>query len=396
MIKPRRCLVPCKLFLLLVLSSAQDAPRTQDNKHENEKKASSPGALPTLPTHPGPLPLPIDPNVEKQGLLGPAGGWYENGLGNNFHSDYPYPRDPYLTDSQYWPDYGWDHRHDFPYVWVGKQEAKEKEESSVGVEAGIDKEDPNGSTVSKGREEGKAREAVAVVEGQQSQNKKMDDAEQGADGKQLEEKSMVVEAAMARVVLAEVEVEKEVGEPVAMDEDEPNDVDREVDEKSVVTATDPIPNGSTDQAQVDTEEVGEGEEGMAVSTVVADKDKQASGEGAAAFLAAVPIEEVNVEGAGESAVAIDRQYYDGGYGDSYYGDGYFNAYWRKGRKGGGISFGGSSYGGSGYAPYYGYGVGPGYGQGYGGSGYGSYGGPGYGNYGKGCCRRRLRGSLRRS
>jgi hypothetical protein len=391
MIKPRRYLVPFKLLLLLVLSSAQDAPRTQD-KRENEAKSPSLGAQPTPPTHSTPLSLPTDPNADKQGFLGPAGGWYENGLGSNFHSDYPYPRDPYQADSQFWPDYGWDQRHDFPYVWVGKKEAKEKEESSGGVEAGIDNEDP--STVSKHREEGKAKEAMTVAGEQQIQNKNMDDAEQDADDKQLEEKSLVTEAAAERVALAAVEIEKEVGEPVAMDGKEPNGTEK-VNKKSMVTATDPIPNGNNDQAQVDTEQVGRGEEGVAVPTVVADKDKQASVEGGSVVVVAIPVEEVKTEGAGESAVVIGKQFYNGGYGDSYYGDGYFNAYWRKGRKGGGISFGGSSYGGSGYAPYYGYGGEPGYGQGYGGPGYGSYGGPGYGNYGGGCCRR-LRGSLRRA
>jgi len=413
MIKPRRCLVPFKLLLLLVLSSAQDAPRTQGTEHEEGTSAAGPPSQPT--THPTPVPLPTNPNADKQGFLGPDGGWYENGLGSNFHSDYPYPRDPYLADSQFWPDYGWDQRYDFPYVWVGKKDVKEKEGGTGGValveekteagidktEAGLDKEDPNGSTVGKDREEGKTKEAakeqgaLAEVEEQQKEEKDLDDAEQDGANKQMGERSMVSEGVTERTALAEVEAGKGVSEPVAMDENEPEDADKEVNERSVVTATDPIPNGINDQAQVDTEEVGEGEEGgVAVPTMVADKDKQANGEGGAAVVLAVPVEEIKAEGAGESAVVVDKQYYNGGI--PYYGDGYLHAFWRKGRKGGSNSLGGDRGGGSGYAPYYGqYGGGPGYGQ-YGGPGYGNYGGgPGYGNYGGGCCRR-LRGSLHRA
>jgi hypothetical protein len=84
MIKPRRYLVPFKLLLLLVLSSAQYAPRTQNNKHENEAKPPSLAFPHALPTHPTSLPLHTDTNADKQSFLGPDGGWYENGLGSNF------------------------------------------------------------------------------------------------------------------------------------------------------------------------------------------------------------------------------------------------------------------------------------------------------------------------
>jgi hypothetical protein len=32
----------------------------------------------------------------------------------------PYPPDPYLADSQYYPDYGWDHIYEFPFLNVSK------------------------------------------------------------------------------------------------------------------------------------------------------------------------------------------------------------------------------------------------------------------------------------
>jgi hypothetical protein len=78
-------------------------------------------------------------------------GVYENGYGSNYHSACtwgvvgymrlcisspiawlltvfttiqtpdPYPPDPYLADSQYYPDYGWDHFHEFPFIYVSRK-----------------------------------------------------------------------------------------------------------------------------------------------------------------------------------------------------------------------------------------------------------------------------------
>lgn len=417
MIKPRRCLLPFKVLLLIALSSAKDA-HTQDNEHSDEENALSPPASSLLPTHLTPLPRSTNANADKQGFLGPGGGWYENGPGSNFHSDYPYPRDPYLADSQFWPDYGWDQRHNFPYVWVGHKEVEEVEESTGGVilaekteagmdkiEAGLNKDGPSNSTVSKNQKKGDAKiatesEALAEVVEQEEEESDLDHAEQDSATKQMGEGGTVSEKAE----LAKVQVGKNMDEPLAMAGSEREDADKKVNAKSVVSATDLIPNGRNDKVQVNTEKVKEGEEGVAVPIVVVDKDKLASRQGGATVVVATPIEEVKVKGAGQSAVVIDKQYYNGGYGDSYYGNGYFSAYWQKGHKGGGISLGGDWGGGSGYAPYYGYGGGPGYnqnwGQGYnnqyGGSGYNNqYGGPGYGYFGGGCCRR-LRGPLHRA
>ncbi len=80
-------------------SHEQDALGAEDKGDAaivEQPAAAAPPILPTPPLH------LEGKEADKQGW----GGWYENGLGSNFHSDYPYPYDPYEADSQYWNDYG--------------------------------------------------------------------------------------------------------------------------------------------------------------------------------------------------------------------------------------------------------------------------------------------------
>lgn len=402
MIKPIRCLLPFKVLLLVALSSAQDAAYTQDSDVGSALLQSTLSTSPIILTS---FTRPLNANADKQGFLGPSGGWYENGPGSNFHSDYPYPRDPYLADSQFWPDYGWDQRHNFPYIGVGHKSVEEVEKSTGGltlvevkteagmakIGTGLDKEGPSNSKKHKKGEVKKvatASEALTEVVEQEKEGSDLYDTEQDSTTKPMNEGDTVSEK-------VKVDVRRGMDEESStMARSEREGEDLKVDANGVVSATDFIPDGHNDKVQVDIGEVKEGE-GMAVPIILADKDKPFSGQGGAVKIVTTPIEELKAKGAGQSAVVVEKQYYNGAYGDSFYGNGYFSAYWQKGRKGGAISLGGDWGGGSGYAPYYGYGGGPGYDQ-YGGPGYNyQYGGPGYGYYGGGCCRR-LRGSLHRA
>lgn len=103
------------------------------------------------------------PPADKAGQRGyvyvPTGpqGWYANGYGSNYYSACkcgerkrgwgrhwfvgsglmliphapqptdPYPPDPYLADSQYYPDYGWDHVHEFPFIYVSKEGTRDRD-----------------------------------------------------------------------------------------------------------------------------------------------------------------------------------------------------------------------------------------------------------------------------
>jgi len=319
----------------------------------------------------------ITTKANKQIFIGYGAGWYENGLGSNYHSSYPYPPDPFLADSQYWPDYGWDHRHDFPYVWTGHKDVFDQERG------GTIKDQKRRSENSRASEDIAGNERLLQEE---AQREDVEPLEPSGQENQIDTHDHVGQASQK----SNVSINN--SQPFKVQGPKP---DSHVNDIAAVTHS-------------------EGETFATGPVFVPEKDIKTKEEKTSDNLSAEGMFSKGVTGSSDDLFSIiDKQYYGGGgYPPSklYFGDGFINAYWHKGRNGGGISLGGSlGEGGYGmrYDPYAWRGNGPysgaydGYGRGnYANGGYGGYGryidygeyGGGHGVTGTGCCRR-LRGSF---